>query len=402
MEPAGHLETQAWMTAPETQAVMLALSAQDTIARFVGGCVRDAILGRTVTDIDIATPDRPANVIDKLKAAGIKSVPTGIEHGTVTAIVAHQPFEITTLRRDVETDGRHAVVAYTDDWQEDAARRDFTMNAIYCDADGVLFDPESGLPDIAARHVRFVGDPVRRIEEDALRILRFYRFMAQLEFGDVEGAGDAACQAADAMLEGLSGERIAREMYKLLASREPVPILQSMYDGAILPHVLATDGDLKRLKGLCDLEQELDLIDPVRRLGALAGDTNVGMRWRLSNADQARLAAMSSVPDGFSSAMTQEDLRGALYHHGRDGVIDWILLEWADDPSQSGWSSHFAAALVWQETSLPIKGQDVLDLGIEPGPRVGEIVRDLEIWWIDGDFTAARDQCLAKLREIIG
>jgi len=402
MEPAGRLEIQAWMTAPETRSVMQALSANDTIVRFIGGCVRDAVLGRTVTDIDIATPDEPARVIDKLTTAGIKSVPTGIEHGTVTAIVAHQPFEITTLRRDIETDGRHAVVAYTDDWQEDAARRDFTMNAIYCDIDGALYDPEAGLADIAEQQVRFVGDPARRIAEDALRILRFYRFMAQLEFSDVDGSGDAACRTATELLDGLSGERIAREMYKLLSSGNPVPTLQTMIDGAILQHVLATDGDLDRLRGLSELEQELDLVDPVRRLSAFAGDMDVGMRWRLSNVDQARLAVMSSVPDDFSSAMSRKNLRRVLYQQGRDSVIDWILLAWADDPSHSGWRGHLQAAQAWQEVTLPLKGQDVLDLGIEPGPRVGEIVREVENWWLDGDFSASRDQSLTKLREIIG
>jgi poly(A) polymerase len=402
MEPAGHLETQDWMTAPETRAVMQALSARQTDVRFVGGCVRDALLGRRVTDVDIATPDEPARVIDKLKAAGIRSVPTGIEHGTVTAIVAHKPFEITTLRRDIETDGRRAVVAYTDDWQEDAARRDFTMNAIYCDADGTLYDPEAGLADIAARQVRFVGDPARRIEEDALRILRFYRFQARLEFRDVDGAGDAACKAAAAMLDGLSGERIAREMYKLLAARDPVQTLRIMLDGAILPHVVATDGDLDRLQGLCELEQELDLVDPVRRLGSLARDTDVAARWRLSNADRARLAALSPVPDGFGPAMTLKELRHVLYRRGGHSVIDWILLAWAEDVSQIAWRGHLHAARTWQEVALPVKGQDVLDLGVKRGPRVGEIVRDLENWWIEGDFSASRDQCLARLRDETG
>src|SRR5207302_10927989 len=233
----GTIAPQPWMTAPQTCAVIAALADAGIVARFVGGCVRDALLGRAIADIDIATPARPEEVIAALEKAGIKPVPTGIDHGTITAVVSTpepRHFEITTLRRDVETYGRRARVAFDADWTEDAARRDFTINAIFLDPDGTVHDPVGGLADLRARRVRFVGDPAIRITEDVLRILRYYRFEAR--FGTVLGdpPARAACRDLAHLLPNLSAERVANELVRLLETSDPVPALRMMVEDGVL------------------------------------------------------------------------------------------------------------------------------------------------------------------------
>src|SRR5713226_4802519 len=212
MQPVERIVPQSWMIEAPTRAVLAALGAGGAVVRFVGGCVRDALLGRAIGDIDIATPDLPETVLTLLEAASIKAVPTGIAHGTITAVVPPRHFEITSLRRDVETFGRHARVAFTDDWAADAARRDFTMNALFLDAEGQVFDPVGGLEDLRAGRVRFVGDAEARIREDVLRLLRFYRFHAHYGRGEADEAARAACRALAHLLPGLSGDRIAAEL----------------------------------------------------------------------------------------------------------------------------------------------------------------------------------------------
>ncbi len=385
------------MTAPETLAVMTALTANGAVVRFVGGCVRDAVAGRAVTDIDIATPDAPEAVMALLKAAHIKAVPTGIAHGTITAVSGGKGFEITTLRRDVETDGRRAVVAFTDDWVEDSARRDLTFNALYCDGDGTLYDPQSGLDDLRGGRVRFVGDPAQRLAEDVLRILRFFRFQAQLGIAEMDRVGLAACRAAAVGLETLSGERIAQEMRKLLAAGAPTPTLRLMHETGVLAHILpTTSGGLDRLADLSAREVGLDLVDPIRRLSALLpgaeAATALAERWRLSNKDRARLPAALTPPDAFAADLSDRDQRWLLYRHGADLLIDWRLLAGADDVS---------LAQTWPIPRLPIRGRDILALGLEAGPSVGDILDAVETWWIDGDFTADADACLEQARHLM-
>jgi poly(A) polymerase len=398
MQSVGRLDAQDWMTAPETVAVMAALAAQGSRVRFVGGCVRDAAIKRAVADIDIdiATPDDPATVMDLLAAAGIKAVPTGIEHGAITAVVGAKAFDVTTLRRDVETDGRHAVVAFTDDWLADAQRRDLTINALYCDADGALYDPLGGLDDLKAGRVRFVGDPVRRIAEDVLRILRFFRLQAQFGAGSIDSQGFAACRAAAASLTTLSGERVAREMFKLLAAVDPLPALASMVEAGVLQQIIPGGAGLARLRDLRRREQRLDLVDPLRRLSALltgpAAADAVAERWRLGKKDRVRLPAALSPPSDFEPRMPARELRRALHRHGRERVVDWLLLAGADDVSQ---------AQRWRAPSLPIKGRDILALGLDPGPRVGDILSAVEDWWIGGDFAADQKACLEKARRLL-
>ena len=295
------------MEAQATRAVMAALQAEGGVgaARYVGGCVRDTLLrlpaamappaaGDAVLDIDIATPLAPPRVIAALERAGLKAVPTGIAHGTVTAVSQGRPFEITTLRRDVQTNGRHAVVAFTDDWAQDAARRDFRLNALYAEPDGRLHDPiGGGIADALAGRVAFVGDAATRIAEDYLRILRFFRFQAWYGRGEPDAAGLAACAALADGLAGLSAERVAKELLKLLAAPDPLPALSAMVACGVLQR-LPLQAEVERLARLRALEDALGLpADPILRLAALSrGDPlTLARRLRLSNADRDRLAA---------------------------------------------------------------------------------------------------------------
>ena len=264
MKPDGKLEPQGWMTAPDSRAVLEALQAEGAEVRFVGGCVRDALAGRPVKDIDLATADPPEKVISLLEQAGLKAVPTGIAHGTVTAVSDHHPYEVTTLRRDVETHGRHATVAFTDDWAADAARRDFTFNALSCRADGTLFDPYEGEADLRAGRVRFVGDARERIEEDYLRLLRFFRFHAHYGRGEPDRAGLAAAAALAPKLVRLSGERIRTEIFTLLKAPDPVPVLEVMARHRIFAAVLPDLGSPSILRALIGLGVETPVPDVLR------------------------------------------------------------------------------------------------------------------------------------------
>ncbi|MGH6946921.1 MAG: CCA tRNA nucleotidyltransferase, partial [Kiloniellales bacterium] len=298
MTPAGKLPQQEWLTALETCALVAALTAGGDAVRFVGGCVRDAVAGRPVKDIDLATPSPPEQVTALLERAGIKAVPTGIEHGTVTAVVDHLPFEITTLRRDLETDGRRAKVAFTDDWAADAARRDFTMNALSCAPDGTLYDPFDGLADLRAGRVRFVGDPRARIEEDYLRLLRFFRFQAHYGHEPPAPALLAVAMEMAPGLANLSGERLRQETLKLLEAPQPLPALEAMIACGVAAHYLPEVESADSLAAYLALEDADAAPDPLLRLAALlpeggAGAT-VARRLRLSRAETTRLIALTA------------------------------------------------------------------------------------------------------------
>src|SRR5438067_2423121 len=314
---SGAQRPQPWMTAPQTCAVIAALADAGIVARFVGGCVRDALLGRAIADIDIATPARPEEVIAALEKAGIKPVPTGIEHGTITAVVSTpepRHFEITTLRRDVETYGRRARVAFDADWAEDAARRDFTINAIYLDPDGTLHDPVGGIDDLEARRVRFVSDPAQRIAEDVLRVLRYYRFEARFGAGAGDAAARAACRAAVPQLPNPSAERVAQELIRLLAVPDPLPALRMMAEDGVLAAIVPEATRLDRLQRLLALEPQSD---PLRRLAALVevyadGAAGLAERLRFSNEQRDRLAGLAQ-PWPLDPAGDARDERLALY-----------------------------------------------------------------------------------------
>src|SRR5690349_12612045 len=322
---------QPWMTAPQTGAVIAALAKTGIAVRVVGGCVRAALLGCAIADIDIATPARPEAVIAALEKAGIKPVPTGIEHGTVTAVVSDpeppRHFEITTLRRDVETDGRWARVAFDADWTEDAARRDFTINAIYLDPDGTLHDPVGGIADLEAHRVRFVGEPAQRIAEDVLRVLRYYRFEARFGTGTGDAAARSACRAAAPLLPKLSAERVAQELTRLLAVPDPLPSLRMMAEDGVLAAIVPEASLLDRLQRLVAQEP---VSDPLRRLAALietdaAGAAALAERLRLSNDQRDRLAGLAR-PWPLDPAGDAQAQRLALYRLGAERYRDLVLL----------------------------------------------------------------------------
>ncbi|HKX09417.1 MAG TPA: CCA tRNA nucleotidyltransferase [Stellaceae bacterium] len=394
---------QAWMTEAPTRRVLKALATDGGTARFVGGSVRDTLLGRPVSDIDIATSASPEVVTALLQKARVKVVPTGIAHGTVTAVAKPRHFEITTLRRDVEPQGRRAIVAFVDDWRVDAERRDFTMNALFLDPDGTLHDYVDGLADVAARRVRFVGDPERRIREDVLRLLRFYRFHAQLGRPPADEAARAACRALAHLLPTLSAERVAAELLKLLAARDPLPALALMKEDAVLPVILPEATRFDRLAGMIVLEPE---IDALRRLAALVtvdaeGAHALARRLRLSNDQRSRLLAMASPEWTLALADDARAQRRALYHLGPQRYRDLVLLHAADAGALAKRRARTLLARADKTGALefPLKGRDVTALRIKPGPRVGELLKRLTEWWEAGDFRAGRGACLAELKK---
>lgn len=417
MQPVAHITPLPWMTAPATAVVMEALTgglSSDLVALFVGGCVRDSLLSRPVGDIDIATILAPETVIQRLKAADIKVVPTGLAHGTVTAVLGEQHFEITTLRVDVDTDGRRATVAFTDDWRADAERRDFTVNALFANGNGEIYDPVGGLADLRAGRIRFVGDAEQRIREDVLRLLRFFRFYAQFGAPPPDGEAIAACAKLADLLPTLSAERVAAEMFKLLAVADPAKTMTLMSANGVLQHVIPEAKALDRLSALVTIEGIVEQADPLRRLAAgletdAAGADSIAERLRLSNADRGRLRHLVGADNRLDREMPALRQHQTLYRLGPDLWRDRILVDWADEVARGkaqdrrvtdAWRELYDLPERWPVPSFPLHGRDVLALGIGPGPAVGDILARVEAWWIDGDFSADRAACLEKLHEI--
>ncbi|KAA0583052.1 CCA tRNA nucleotidyltransferase [Azospirillum sp. B21] len=412
MTVAARLSPQPWMTAPESRAVFAALDAGGADARFVGGCVRDAWLGRPVKDIDIATHAPPERVMELLEAAGIRVIPTGIDHGTVTALCDGKPYEITTLRRDVETDGRHARVEFTDDWVEDAARRDLTMNALSCTPDGAMFDPFGGLADLAAGRVRFVGEARRRIEEDVLRLLRFFRFHAHYGRGEPDSEALAACRELAPRLPTLSGERVRGELFRLLTAPCAAAVWRLMMGQGIMAHLLPEAMDTDRLDRLIAVERDLGItLDPTRRLAAVLDSDRPGAlraaeALRLSNHERDRLLALVEPPVALAPSDDRKALRQGLYRIG-DGELfsDLLLIAAAIHDGPLDLTALRAAMSVAGDLPmlrLPIAGRDLLDLGIPRGPAVGQVLKRIEGWWIAEDFRPDREACLEMARGLTG
>ncbi len=407
------LVDQPWMTAPATRAVIEALEAHGGpgCARFVGGCVRNALIGREVGDIDIATTLTPDETTAALEAVRLRAAPTGVEHGTITAIVDHQPFEVTTLRRDVSTDGRRAVVAFTTDWAEDARRRDFRMNAVYASPDGELFDPTGhGIDDARAGRVIFVGDPMIRIREDYLRILRFFRFQAWFARGEPDAAALSACRALKGMLAGRAAERTQMELLKLLAAPDPRLALKMMAATGVLVAILPPAKDLKRLEGLVEIERNLlSQNDPLLRLVALLPlertvAEQTAERLRLSKVQREKLIAAVGQDLRFTSWMSPRQVRRAVYRLGVETYIDRVKLAWAAATRAKAapqWRGLLTLAESWARPQFLLTGEDAIGAGVPEGPLVGEVLREVEDWWIDEDFPADRGLALDRLQAVI-
>ncbi len=396
-----------WRTRPGLAQLCVVLGGDQGESRFVGGAVRDTLLGLPVNDIDIATRLAPTEALDRLRAAHIKAIPTGIAHGTITALLPDGHVEVTTLRRDVSTDGRHATVAFTDDWREDAARRDFTINALYADpSTGEIFDYFGGQDDLARHIVRFIGDPLQRIAEDHLRILRFFRFLAR--FGDIldvsDTAGLVACTARANDLMALSRERIADELLKLLCAHNAPAVLPVMLANAILRPVLPELQNTARLARVAALEGEAGIApDPIRRLAALLPDDPktgevIGARLKMSIAQRRRLAVALD-------AGVLPPPRALAYRLGLVGATDRLLLHGAAETV----STLLGQIVDWEVPRLPIGGGVLVERGIGRGPDVARTLRVIEDQWVEEDFPgeprfalivdAAVDQALRSIRK---
>jgi poly(A) polymerase len=373
---------------PALKTVLAALP--DT--RLVGGAVRDTLAGLPVHDIDLATKWPPDAVMAALRKAGLKAIPTGIAHGTVTAVADHRGFEITTLRRDLATDGRHAVVAFTDDWREDAARRDFTINAMSMDADGQLFDYFGGQEDLRAGRLRFVGDPAARIAEDYLRILRFFRFWARYATEPPDAQTAAALRGGIPGLGQLSVERVWNELSRLLACPNPVPALRLMDALGILAVIVPEGTNAGSLSRLIASEAPPD---PILRLAALlAGDAEgLAMRLRLSNAERERLLALRGAPAP-RPGDDDDDLRRLLADTEADILIGRSWLAGAATPEWTRLREHLSEL---PRPIFPLEGRDVLTIGLAPGPAVGAVLRQVRAWWLAGGCRADAAACRAEL-----
>jgi poly(A) polymerase len=395
MSPAATLriEPPAFLRHPALASVMAALPE----ARVVGGAVRDTLAGQPVTEVDLATPRLPGQVMQALRDAGLRVVPTGLDHGTVTAVADGRGIEITTLRRDVETDGRHAIVTFTDDWRADAARRDFTINAMSMTQDGEVFDYFGGVADLRAGIVRFVGDPATRIAEDYLRILRYFRFVARYGAGPPDPEAVAAIRAGVAGLTRLSVERVWSELSRLLAAPDPRAVVSLMAETGVLAAVLPEGVDPPRLARLIASGAPPD---PLLRLAALlAGDAAaLAMRLHLSGAERDRLLALRSGPTP-QPGNDDATLRRLLAEDDSTVLIDRAWLTGLNAP---GWTELRMRLANLPRPAFPLEGRDVLALGVAEGPKVGELLRQVRTWWLEGgcvaDEAACRDELARRLR----
>ncbi|NBX73043.1 MAG: CCA tRNA nucleotidyltransferase [Alphaproteobacteria bacterium] len=403
-----NFQHQAWFVQPALQRVWRALNTPHSEARAVGGCVRNAMLGLPVADVDLAINVPPEKTEEILAHAGVVTKRTGFAHGTIMAIEGGQGFEITSLRQDVATDGRRAVVAYTDDWKTDAARRDFTFNAMSVDVEGRLYDYFGGVNDLAARLVRFIGDPAQRLAEDYLRLLRYFRFLAWYGvMGDAAADPNRqtaeACREAAPHLATLSVERVWSEVKKILSAENPVPALALMEAWQVMPHVFKTPVSLPRLHDVVALEHKMGAAPhALVRLVALAlpdqeSAENLSQHWHVSNDEAALLIKASQRPvvDWFSLPA----VRVGLYRHGAAAMRAWYVLMAA----QQGFHKTEAWNLIqhWKVPALPISGRDVQGLGIQAGPEMGKILQEVAEWWQQNDFMPGKTDCLDYVRRRI-
>jgi poly(A) polymerase len=409
---------EAWFKEPALQAVLALLNADGGEARVAGGAVRNALMSIPVGDIDIATTLLPQEVMRRATEAGIKAVPTGIDHGTVTLVKDHTPFEVTTLRKDVQTFGRHAEVAFGTDWLVDAERRDLTINALYADTDGNIIDLVNGMPDIETRTVRFIGDAGERIAEDYLRILRFFRFFALYGSGRPDAAGLRASAAARSKLATLSAERIWSETKKLLGAPDPGRALLWMRQTGVLTEILpeTEKWGIDTIPALVETGAALGwkpdamlrlmaMVPPdAERLAALA------KRLRLSNAEAAELAAFAGAP-AIAEDISDRAFNRLLYRSGSDGIMARLRIDLANARAKAG-ADMLAMAKVgrlsllleraerWQKPVFPLSGADMLAAGMQPGPKVGDVLKGLEEEWVKSNFVMDRASLLARLDDL--
>jgi poly(A) polymerase len=395
---AAQLGDAAWLKASEVARLLALLDCDGEEARVVGGAVRNALMGLPVAEIDVATTAVPEEVARRVTAAGMKAVPTGIAHGTITVVIDGQPFEVTTLRTDVETYGRKAKVLFGRDWSEDAQRRDFTINALSASADGAVYDYVRGLTDIAAHRVRFIGEPEQRIAEDYLRILRFFRFHAWYGEGVPDAEGLRACIKARAGLDQLSRERVRMELLKLLLAPRAAPALAVMTEAGILGTVLGGVPLLASFENVVKAEAALDAApDATRRLGALGvfimeDAERLSQRLRLANAEFERLMALDHWWR-VTPAAGAHAARLLLYQLGPTSFTDRVLIAWSRSPAgaaDTAWRDLATLPQRWVAPMFPLKAADFFSRGVPRGPQMGAALRTAEQAWIDADFPGDR------------
>jgi tRNA nucleotidyltransferase/poly(A) polymerase len=402
-----------WLERASTKAVLSLLNRDGHEARAVGGAVRNALMGLPVTDVDVATTATPEEIVSMAEAAALRAVDTGAQHGTVTLVHDGEAIEVTTLREDVETYGRHARVTFTRDWASDARRRDFTMNALYAEPDGTVFDPLGGYDDLLARRVRFIGDAGARIREDYLRILRFFRFEA--EYGQPGAPGAAMDEAALAAIERetagldlLSGERVHTELLRLIKAEGASRALRVMADRGVLARVLGGAPRLTDFDKAVSIWQSIGFQpDSMMLLAVLAVRVEeeaerLSKSLRLSNAEADELTALPRAARKISAEMPEQEAKAALYRLGPKLYRGGVLLTWVqarEAVDNAAWRVLFALPDAWDIPAFPIKGGDLVAMGIGPGPEVGTVLRELERRWIASDFSTSRDALLAAAKD---
>ncbi|MCD2173740.1 CCA tRNA nucleotidyltransferase [Rhizobium sp. C4] len=414
-----NVANEAWFNAPDLKRAMALLNADGGEGRIAGGAVRNSLMGIAIADVDLATTLKPDEVMARAKASGIKAIPTGIDHGTVTLVIDRRPFEVTTLRRDVTTDGRRAEVAFTDDWQEDASRRDLTINGLYADATGEVIDLVEGLADIETRTVRFIGDAETRIREDYLRILRYFRFFAFYGSGRPDAAALRAMAREKDGLKQLSAERVWSEMKKLLSADDPGRALLWMRTTGILTLILpeTEKWGIDEVPGLIAAERAFGWrSDPLLRLAAMVPPdverlAAMAERLRMSKQEAASFADWASSPK-IPEKIAATAFRRMLYRSGKGGVIVRLKLQLSIVRAKAEGDTAFMAevarlsgllgeAEAWTKPVFPLSGADVLAKGMSPGPRVGELLAKLEEEWVSGDFNDGKRELLARLDALL-
>lgn len=403
LTPVKTITPPDWMASPESRAIFMALqdSGQPPQVLFVGGCVRNVLLGVPVKDADLATIHHPAELVARLEKAGIKVVPTGIDHGTVTAVVNGTPFEITTLRKDVETDGRRAVVAFTEDWAVDATRRDFTMNTLLADFEGNIYDPlRIGINDLGAGKVIFVGEAAERIAEDYLRILRFFRFHGLYGEGEADPIALAACQAAAEKISTLSRERITQEFLQIIGSDNAGATLALMLENRVMADIVHSAFNQKTFNALVGLQKRFGSISIPARLVLLCAERpkHVPQLEKYLLLSKVQLKTLEAL---FEASSALIGIRERLYRFGRDvGAQSLLLLAVKNDGAIS--DDHLALIQDLDVPVYPLTGKDLSAIGMKQGPEMGRVLADIETWWIKMNFQPDHEACLERARLMFG
>lgn len=408
-----------WLGDKHLQRLLGILTKGGEEARVAGGAVRNTLMGQPVADVDIATTCLPDETIRRAEAEGFKAIPTGIEHGTITVVAGGKPYEVTTLRADIETDGRRAKVSFGRDWQADAERRDFTINALYAEADGTVIDLVAGIADIEARHLRFIGDAEARIREDYLRILRFFRFFAWYGDGRPDAEGLKACARLKEGLGQLSAERVWSELKKLLSASDPSRALLWMRQAGVLTSVLpeSEKWGIDSIHPLTRAEKDLGWTpDPLLRLEAIVPPDAARMKtlaerlkFSAVEADRLRHWALSAAVE---PKTTEGELAKKLYRGDRQGFVDRLRLSLASARARAvedtdalleagGFSRLLIFAVKWEKPVFPLKGADLTVLGAKPGPKLGEVLKNLEAEWIEAGFSPDRDALIKRAAEAL-